>query len=299
MHRFRFLCTVLSLVVAFGAAAPLTPTGARAQTAAHDTGDALGAVRAVFYHELGHALIDIFDLDVVGSEEIVVDEFSTMLLILQGRRDPRHIDALMAAARFWFLSGEGEGDAASYWATHQIGPERGFGVLCLMYGGDPARFHAAMAEIGVPGRRRERCQTEYREKAENWINILSPHVRPNAPATRQGRIAPAYGLAKTEATEGVRRIWQQARFLEGLAAEAEALFPLPGPVPLAGEACGAPNAFWDGRRIVLCYEMHARIAELFLKARGGEAPAAAADGISVGGDGYSGSVNLRGLFSAE
>ncbi|GMG85332.1 hypothetical protein LNKW23_45520 [Paralimibaculum aggregatum] len=272
---------------------------ARAQTAAHDTGDALGAVRAVFYHELGHGLIDVLGLDVVGAEESVVDEFSTMLLILQGRRDRRHLDALIAAARFWYLSGDPARAAAPYWASHEIGPARGFAVLCLMHGSDPARFHAALSELGVPGRRMKRCETEYAAKSAAWINILNPHVRPNAPAARQGRMVPAYGPAGTPETEGVRRIWQQAGFLEGLAAEAGAIFPLPAEMPLTARDCGEANAFWDGQGIVLCYEMHAMIAGLFRSARGGDGPAPGSDGIAVQADGYSGSVNLRSLFEAE
>ncbi len=302
MIRFQ---TARRAILGTALAAGLSAAAA-ADTASRDMGDALGAVRAIFYHELGHALIDVLDLDVVGSEETAVDEFSTMLLILQGRRDPRHIEALLAAARFWYLVGDPTEEARRFWSAHDFSARRGFAIVCLLHGSDPARFRSVMRELGVGADVRDKCERAYAEKAENWINLLSPHAVPNAPEDRDGALVVDYGPARTEATDGVRRVWRQAGFLEGLAREAGEIFPLPGDLPVTARDCGEANAFWDGTSVILCYELQDMIVGLFAAARDGEAaPAASAPGRDGAAEAVAqppagqGARNIGGMLGGE
>ena len=53
------------------------PMTAEERIALHISGGTLG----IFFHELGHGLIDMLQLPVTGREEDVVDEFATMLLL--------------------------------------------------------------------------------------------------------------------------------------------------------------------------------------------------------------------------
>ncbi len=268
----RLIRAIAGLAVALGLVAP-----AQAPAQADAEADALAATRAIFYHELGHALVDLLDLDVVGPEETVVDEFSTLLLILESRRDGAGHGALLAAARFWYLAAEPEVESATYWQTHDFSRRRGFAIVCLMYGSDPDRFHAVMGELGVAEDRREACVREYREKSENWVNLLSPHLSGQAPAARTGRVRPVYRPGAAAQT------WRGARLLERLAAEANRLFPLPRDIALEARPCGSANAFWDGARIVLCYELHGLMVELFSSAPGAAArPAEARPGAGAG-----------------
>ncbi|MGF1447257.1 MAG: DUF4344 domain-containing metallopeptidase [Pikeienuella sp.] len=251
--------------------------------------DAVGAIRAVFYHELGHALVDLLDLDIVGAEETVVDEFSTMLLILRGRQAGGRFDPLLAAARFWYLAADPQDETARYWTTHDFSRRRGFNIVCLLHGSDPDRFFRVMAELGVAEDRRRRCEVEYREKAENWINILSPHTANNAPAGRRGRLMPSYEAPARADLAAVAGLWQREGLLEALAAESNLLFPLPVDVPVRGRECGEANAYWTAGEIIMCYELHAMMVELFLgigtpSATGGtaeQAPALQAPARSV------------------
>ena len=282
-------------------AALLTATSVPAQTADTDTAEALGALRAVFYHELGHGLIDVLDLDVVGAEENVVDEFSTMLLILQGRRDNRQIEALLSTARFWALASSPAEEAMRYYSEHDFNSKRFFNIVCLLHGSDPGRFYPIMTELDIPERRARRCELEFHEKSENWVNILAPHVRGNAPADRQGSFVVQYAPAQSEAAQGVARIWQQTRFVESLALEAGAIFPLPSDLPVIARECGMANAFWDGRGITLCYELHLAIARSFSGARDGVPdPKDKVRDTGLGaGPGGGGSVNVGDLLGGE
>jgi len=251
VHFGRIVALVLGLALAAQSAA------AQADRA---TGDALGALRAIFYHELGHGLIDELDLDVVGAEENVVDEFSTMILILLGQRDNRQIEALMATARFWAGASDPQREMQHYYDEHDLNAKRFFGIICLMHGSDPGRFYPLMTELNIPQNRARRCEQEFADKRENWLNILAPHLRGNAPPERSGTFRPVYGPAGSDRTAGIATLWQQARFIESLAGEAGSLFPLPRDIPVVARDCGMANAFWDGQAITLCYEMHAALA---------------------------------------
>lgn len=247
-------------------AASMTVPATGALAASQDTGEALGAMRAIFYHELGHGLIDVFDLDTVGAEENVVDEFSTMMLIFQGRYDNRNIESLMSTARFWHMASAYD-KHLPYYGEHEFNSKRFFAIVCLMHGSDPGRFYPIMSELEIPTSRARRCEHEYNEKSENWVNILSPYVHGSAPTNWQGQFAVYYEPAGSAATQGPAGIWQQTRFLEGLASEVRQIFALPRDVPIVARDCGTANAYWDGNSITLCYEMHTYIEGMFANAR--------------------------------
>jgi len=250
-------------------AASLGLSGGSASAASQDTGEALGAMRAIFYHELGHALIDVLDLPLVGVEEDVVDEFSAMMLILQGQSDNRHIESLFSVARYWYLSGNTTAELRHYWDTHGVSVKRGFGIICLLHGSDPGRYYKVMEQLGIPQHRARRCEQEFAEKRENWLKILGPHFRGNAPAERQDAFQPLYLPAESQEAKGVAGIWRQTRFVESLTSEVGQIFPLPRPVPVIAKECGMANAFWDGRAITLCYELHAELEDSFQMSRTG------------------------------
>ncbi|MEO0819723.1 MAG: DUF4344 domain-containing metallopeptidase [Pseudomonadota bacterium] len=248
-------CALAGLLLA----APLLPGTAGAQTSSA-TGTALGAMRAVFYHELGHGLVDELKLPTVGPEEDVVDEFATYMLILTGQRDDRQVQALISAAEFWWLTANATG-AGPAWGPHSPSRRRAYAIICLMHGSDPGRFYPIVQQLQVPHFRARVCEREYREKVEKWIAILQPHFRSGQNANRAGLVA-QYIPASQQETRNVASLWEQTRFLESLANEANAIFGLPRNVPVIGRSCGEPNAYWTGSQIVLCYEMQVWIEAL-------------------------------------
>ncbi|MGF1554547.1 MAG: DUF4344 domain-containing metallopeptidase [Paracoccaceae bacterium] len=255
------------------------PPPAPAQTA--PSGDGLGVMRVIFFHELGHALIDEFDLPTVGPEEHVVDEFATYMLILTEPGDRRQIEALSAALSFWIASSERFN--GTRYGEHPPNDRRGYAIACLLYGSDPDGFRELIRELDIPQSRASRCEVEYREKREKWLRLLGPHLR------REGADGAALGVAYAPAREGsaeaTASLWRQARFLEGLASEASALFALDRAIPVVGRECGFPNAFWDGERITMCYEMQQAVESALAGPEEQDAPIATRS-VSVGfGDG--------------
>lgn len=231
------------------------------------SGEGLGVMRVIFFHELGHALIDEFDLPTVGPEESVVDEFATYMLILTEAGDRRQIEALSSSIVFWINSAE-RFDGTPY-GEHPPNARRGYAIACLLHGSDPGAFGDLLARLEIPASRARRCEQEYAEKRDKWLRLLGPHL--NSTGRDAGAGLPvSYGPAKGR-VDAVASLWRQARYLEGLAAEAQQLFALPRPIPVKGVSCGQPNAFWDGGAITLCYEMQLAIEGLLTGDGGGGA----------------------------
>lgn len=126
----------------------------------------------ILYHELGHALIDIYDLPVPGREEDAVDAFSAVVLI-----DGGVPDAVVNAAFFWLLEEEGYGGGSLAFADeHSLNMQRFYNLLCWVYGSDPdgqdwlLDAFPELADRAGGGR----CEMEYQDQLEAWDELLSP-----------------------------------------------------------------------------------------------------------------------------
>lgn len=218
-----------------------------------NTASAISATRAVFYHELGHAMIDVLGLPVVGPEEDVADEFAAYMMILTNQRDNRGVDSLFSAIRLFH--GMARMGKTRAWGQHAPNDRRFFLMACLMHGSDPGRFYPVITELGMPHSRARGCELEYAEKRDNWISLLRPHLRSDEnPQT--GIVRPFYEPAASSDLRAVERLWRQTGYLEKLSSEASSLFGLPKDVNLIGRECGMANAHWSpgANAMVLCYE---------------------------------------------
>src|SRR5205823_3815377 len=78
-----------------------------------------------FYHELGHALIDIHDLPAVGREEDAVDQLATLVMLLDD--EPGEAKALTTALGFRFSGHESqEAKHPIFWDEHSLNHQRYF-----------------------------------------------------------------------------------------------------------------------------------------------------------------------------
>lgn len=128
----------------------------------------------VFYHELGHALIDMFDLPVTGREEDAVDQLATLVLLEAGEEGRDY--ALHGAA--WFgLSSRRAGPRLPFWDEHSLDPQRYFNIICWVYGSDTASHQELLGrEWALPRERAERCPAEYDRMSRAWESLLEPYT---------------------------------------------------------------------------------------------------------------------------
>jgi hypothetical protein len=212
---------------------------------------------AVFYHELGHALIDVLMLPVVGSEEDAADTLSA--LFMHRFQPDGAADALVAdtALGFRLYAERQDSTGEAFRGPHALDLQRQAALVCLYYGADPSGHAAAARALGLADAGRASCREEFDRAAAAWESMLADH-----PPQDGGR--------------GLRMVAPRARdpYTRLIAAEVAAFnaeFGLPVWVDVTVERCGEANAFYDlrARRIVMCIEYAEDLARLHAARREG------------------------------
>jgi hypothetical protein len=131
------------------------------------------AIRFVFLHEVGHALIDNYKLPVTGNEEDAADRCSSYINIEElGEKGVR---AVLAAADAFRIdsrrSSPGKKDLAD---EHLLNEQRFYKSLCMIYGSDPSKYEYFVKEGYLPKERAVRCPQEYQRTVESWTSLLEP-----------------------------------------------------------------------------------------------------------------------------
>ncbi|MFI8324952.1 DUF4344 domain-containing metallopeptidase [Streptomyces sp. NPDC085529] len=163
--------------------AGLDTGGTPAERAAAVDEDVVGLSNGVLFHELGHALVDLYDLPVTGREEDAVDQLAVLLL---ASGDERHTDYAISTVNawgaLWKASEGGDPGVAAYSDVHSLDGQRFFDWACWLYGSDPRRFADAVDAEGnpdgvLPRDRAALCPAEYRRIASSWHTLLRPYLK--------------------------------------------------------------------------------------------------------------------------
>ena len=134
-----------------------------------------GATLFIFFHEAGHALIDLFDLPVTGKEEDAVDQLATLILLEAG---PEGEDAALdAASSFLTEDEEISEEEMAFWDEHSLDEQRFYNVICWIYGKSPKDFQDLVEDGSLPAERAERCPAEYEKMSGAWDTLLAPYVK--------------------------------------------------------------------------------------------------------------------------
>lgn len=138
----------------------------------------LGSTAWTFYHEMGHALIDIYKIAHTGKEEDAADELSTFILINGG--DEGEKAALDGAEDFYREASEDKDLSEEEFAdSHSLDKQRFYNVVCWVYGANTEKY-AYLVEGKdpiLPQGRAELCSDEYQRIAKAWQNLLGPHIK--------------------------------------------------------------------------------------------------------------------------
>lgn len=126
-----------------------------------------------FFHELGHALVDQYQLPVVGREEDAVDGFATVLM-LQAEEE----DAVLAGMEQFDLDAtyEAEQEELPLWDEHSLSEQRVYNVSCLIYGSDPDGYADFIESGWLPEERADGCEAEYAQASNSWDTLLAPYL---------------------------------------------------------------------------------------------------------------------------
>ncbi|MEL7261235.1 MAG: DUF4344 domain-containing metallopeptidase [Pseudomonadota bacterium] len=202
---------------------------------------------SVFYHELGHAMIDVLALPVFGQEEDAAD-VASILMIDAFYDDDVALDlAYDTAFGFW---AEAElADGAVYWDVHGPDAQRFFNTVCLFYGADPEGRSEFAEDMDLPEARAETCPEEYDLAIDSWGAALD-------------QIAGAGDSLRFDAGTDT------SLTAELIAAEVMALnadFTFPHVIGIIVAPCGEANAFYDPNtvEITMCSEFEDHLRALY------------------------------------
>lgn len=130
----------------------------------------------ILYHELGHGLIDIYDLVYSGREEDVVDQLSTVILVAAGGEAGAR--AAVAGANFFYLTGT-QNDVSDFpfWDEHALDQQRYYNILCWVYGSNPEKYSNLVGPYALPQERAAQCQREYQKMSDFWDIAVYPYLQ--------------------------------------------------------------------------------------------------------------------------
>jgi hypothetical protein len=131
------------------------------------------AIRFVFLHELGHALIDIHEIPIAGSEEDAADRLSTYIC-LEELGDEGARSAIAAAEAFEIESKNAGGNDLVFYDNHKLGQQRFYDIVCSLYGYNPDKYGNVVEHGLLPKERAVSCPSEYERLQTSWGKLLKP-----------------------------------------------------------------------------------------------------------------------------
>lgn len=128
-----------------------------------------GALVAIVLHESAHAMIDLFDLPTLGSEEDVADRLATYLMLKHDLPDGLLGSVLFYSQdrRIFYINTQ-----KSMADEHGLNPQRSINIACWAYGKDPNRYKNLAAMAGLTESRASRCEREYLQLEKAITTLL-------------------------------------------------------------------------------------------------------------------------------
>lgn len=131
------------------------------------------AVNFIFLHELGHALIDSYELPITANEEDAADRCSTYICIEEIGEEG--VEWVVAAAEAFYIQSKNRQIGKEGLADeHLLDEQRFFNSLCMIYGSNPNKYSQFVSRGLLPEARAVRCPSEYSKTAKAWEQLLEP-----------------------------------------------------------------------------------------------------------------------------
>ncbi|MCO6510382.1 MAG: hypothetical protein J5I65_06280 [Aridibacter famidurans] len=131
------------------------------------------AVNFIFLHELGHALIDSYELPITANEEDAADRCSSYICIEEIGEEG--VEWVVAAAEAFYIQSKNRQIGKEGLADeHLLDEQRFFNSLCMIYGSNPNKYSQFVSRGLLPEARAVRCPSEYSKTAKAWEQLLEP-----------------------------------------------------------------------------------------------------------------------------
>lgn len=207
---------------------------------------------SIFYHELGHALIDVMQLPVFGQEEDAADTAS-ILLIDAIFDDETAIDIAYDAALGFEREAAYTGNDIAWSDVHGADLQRFYNLVCLFYGADPEARDDFADDMGLPQNRADGCEDEFALADDSWGPVFDA-LTAKGGGTSLRYTAPDASLTATVIATEVAAL--------------NARMHLPQSITVTVESCNEANAFYnpEARQIIICTEFDPHLRNILLTA---------------------------------
>lgn len=208
-------------------------------------------ILAIFYHELGHAVIDLMEVPIFGQEEDAADVIA--VLLVDWLYDEEVAQAIAFDSAFGFLNDPTGEEEIPFWDVHGPDEQRFYNHVCLFYGANPDARADWAEDLGLPEDRAAWCPEEYDQAAASWGAVFDDM---DAQVTRvpmvfiEGR-GPDADVPNRLLMEEVRAMNEELR--------------LPWEISVEVASCDEANAFYDPSAvsITFCTEFVPHLEDLF------------------------------------
>lgn len=135
-------------------------------------------MEAVFHtllHELAHAMIEVYNLPVVGKED-AADSLATYI-VSEYFENGQEI-AISAADLFDFERQLSDDlTESNYWDEHSLDAQRFYSIMYHVYGWNLDKYADLLTALEVDADRQSMCIDEYDKLESSWKQILSPWLK--------------------------------------------------------------------------------------------------------------------------
>jgi hypothetical protein len=136
----------------------------------------LNLTEFVLYHEIGHAIVHVLDIPVLGKHEDAVDGFAAILSTIWNLDEVALSAADMMDATSMLEEGN-EYQPSEFWDSHSLNEQRMYSIFCLIYGSNPEKHAGLLQSLGMPEEKGQSCQYDYQETLRNWTKVLEGNIR--------------------------------------------------------------------------------------------------------------------------
>ena len=133
------------------------------------------ATASTFFHEFGHALVDLWRIPITGRAEDAVDQLATFVLI--ERIEDGDTMALDGALSFKLYADLSKNEPKVYWDDHSLDEQRFYDTLCLVYGHNGPGHQSLVKSGDLPAERATYCAEEYKTLRDAWRALLTPYLK--------------------------------------------------------------------------------------------------------------------------
>ena len=130
------------------------------------------AVKFVFLHEIGHAMIDAYKLPVTGNEEDAADRCAAFINLTE--LGDEGVKNVMAAAEAFSIESKRRNSRRNLADEHMLQEQRFYNSLCMIYGSDKTKYANIVSDGFLPKERAARCPVEFQRNVDAWASLLGP-----------------------------------------------------------------------------------------------------------------------------